>query len=294
LLHFRYRLYNVSLGLMAIVAFTSVLGLMGDNFEALLRGFYFDRARVLSGEVWRLVTYNFIPSAGLFSALFRVLATVWFLWPVEREWGSPRFLFCYGLALLGASLTALMLDVPLLTGWAPETALFLCFGLLHPHAEVLLMFFLPFRARTLGLLGAGAFLLVHLGEKRGVPHIVGFCLAMAYFRWETKVPIFFWLKRRVRRPRSRTADPAELLGGVPEERLGKMVREIINLRRFEETITPDQRLIVEEYIRRIDPGKELCSPDPDSGEAGMCPPCRELGVCMRRFLEGKKDAPKPS
>jgi hypothetical protein len=295
-LHFRHRIYNITFAIMIIVIFTSMLGAFDGNGAGMVEAMKFDAAKIKDGQVWRLVSYNFLPGADIFGVIMRVLVLLWFIWPVERRWGSPCMLFCYALALLGPSLAALAMNVHLAGGWVPETAMFLIFGLYNPHVRILFMFLLPVSARILGALFAGGYMLISLNAPNmsGVPNVVGFSLAMIYFRWETGIPVFFWLKRRVSRKVKAPDDPAQLLQAVSGDRLEKKVQEIVNVRMFEDAITHEERLITEEFIQRIDPGKELCSADPDAGEDGMCPACRKMGICLRRFLEGKKDATRPT
>src|SRR5438093_4080826 len=67
-----------------------------------------DRQRVLSGEVWRLVTYIFIPQFGGFLPdTLAVLFYIMFLWVVgdglEQAWGAFRLNLFYLIGMIGTT-----------------------------------------------------------------------------------------------------------------------------------------------------------------------------------------------
>src|SRR5438132_11127476 len=85
-----------------VIGFTAlvyVLVYLNRGFESLLT---LDLALILRGQVWRLVTYIFIPQT--FSPLW-VLLSLWFLWficdGVERAWGPFRLLLPCGVGQIG-------------------------------------------------------------------------------------------------------------------------------------------------------------------------------------------------
>src|SRR5207237_9173569 len=67
-----------------------------------------DPVRIRDGEVWRLITYIFIPQA---TRAIWVLFALWFLWWVgeglERAWVSFRLTLYYPLGLIGNKIAAL-------------------------------------------------------------------------------------------------------------------------------------------------------------------------------------------
>ena len=113
---------------------------------------------VLSGEVWRLVTFLFVPSGG---SLLGFVLEAYFLWfigtALEREWGDFRYNLYILLGALGAILAAFV------TGWADTycliISLLLAFAALYPEMQVLLFFVLPIRVKYLGIFSGAIFLL---------------------------------------------------------------------------------------------------------------------------------------
>lgn len=109
----------------------------------------FDRALILHGQVWRLVTFIFTTWGQ--NPLFFLLA-MYFLWFIgtnlEREWGSCKFTCYYGLGLI------LTIILGLITGSAStyylDLTLFLAFATLFPDTQFLILFIIPVRAKILG------------------------------------------------------------------------------------------------------------------------------------------------
>ena len=109
------------------------------------------RAGLVRGQLWRLITFIFLPPSS--SPIF-ILFALYFYYLIgtrlEAHWGSVRFDLFYLVGMLGAILSAL------LTGWADNTylnlSLFLAYASVWPDEEVLLMMILPIRMKHLALL----------------------------------------------------------------------------------------------------------------------------------------------
>lgn len=104
---------------------------------------------VLKGEVWRLITYIFIPEET--HPIFIIFA-LYFIYMIgtslENEWGSFRFNVYYLLGMIGTTIAAFI------TGEATSVyinlSLFLAFAYLYPNFEVLLFFIIPIKIKYLG------------------------------------------------------------------------------------------------------------------------------------------------
>jgi hypothetical protein len=138
------------------VAVWVMLLLQPDFFNFLV----LDRGRVFTGEVWRLVTWAFIPTTGSPIWLFLM---VWVMIMIgralEHAWGAFRVnLYIFG-GLLSVMVGALVfgfnpIGVPL------YTTLFLAFAMMYPNQELLVFFVLPVKVKYLGMI-AGALLLLN-------------------------------------------------------------------------------------------------------------------------------------
>lgn len=114
---------------------------------------YFDRALIFQGQVWRLVTFLFLPPNSspiwiLFSLYFYCLIGN----GLDSAWGSFRFNIFYLVGALGAVCSGLI------TGYAANgflnMSLFLAFAAIYPDHQVLVFFFLPIKIKWLALLDA--------------------------------------------------------------------------------------------------------------------------------------------
>ena len=131
------------------------------TFSALLD---FSRSAILHGQIWRLITFVFLPQSGDFlffrgSGIFFVVLSAYFYYWIgsllEREWGTTRFTVFY---LMGVILNVLF---GLVTGYASiqyvNLSLFFAFAVLYPDLQVLLFFILPVKVKWLAWIDAALF-----------------------------------------------------------------------------------------------------------------------------------------
>lgn len=150
----RYAIRNLMLYIVAGMAAVYVLDIvaapiMGFSLSNLLM---FDRSAILRGQIWRLVTFVFIPPSS--SMLFIVFA-LYFDYLVgtalQQQWGSFRFNLYYLCGMLGTVISGF------LTGYATNSylnmSMFFAFALLYPDFELILLI-LPVKVKYLALLSA--------------------------------------------------------------------------------------------------------------------------------------------
>lgn len=110
---------------------------------------YFDRNLILRGEVWRLITFIFLPPGD--SPLW-ILFSLYFYYflgtSLENHWGSARFNIYYVIGVLGNILSGFLTGVA--TNAYLNTSLLLSFAVLYPDMEFNLFFFLPVKVRWIG------------------------------------------------------------------------------------------------------------------------------------------------
>lgn len=115
------------------------------------------RSGLMRGEIWRLLTFVFMPPS---TSIVWVLFSLYFSWMIgtalENQWGSPRFTLFYLIGMLGSLLTALI------TGYADNTflnlSLFFAFAAMNPDYQLLIMFILPVKIKYLAILDAALYL----------------------------------------------------------------------------------------------------------------------------------------
>lgn len=119
---------------------------------------YFDRALILKGQIWRLITFVFLPPSG---SLFFILLSLYFYYflgtSLEEHWGSARFNIYYGLGVLGNIIAGFITGTN--TNQYLNLSLLLAFAVLYPDLQFMLFFVIPVKAKWIGLID-GALLIV--------------------------------------------------------------------------------------------------------------------------------------
>src|SRR6202171_5218616 len=90
-----------------VVAFNVLVFLLvqlNPGFQSMLT---LDPVRIRHGEVWRLVTYIFLPQS---FSLLGMLLLLWFLWFIgeglERAWGAFRLTLYYLIGMIGTTIAS--------------------------------------------------------------------------------------------------------------------------------------------------------------------------------------------
>lgn len=145
--------------LMMYVVLGNVLVYCMDQFSAgtFSAMLCFSRAAILRGELWRLVTFLFVPEASS-NLLFFALSLYFYYFiggALEQEWGSQRFTVFYAMGVLLTLLTGLIAGSASMT--YVNLSLFFAFATLYPDTQFLMFFFLPVKAKWLAWLDAVLF-----------------------------------------------------------------------------------------------------------------------------------------
>jgi len=110
----------------------------------------FNRAAILQGEIWRVFTFVFLPPTG---SIFWIIISLYFYYflgsTLENQWGSARFNVYYIIGVIGNIIAGFI------TGYATNEylnlSLLLAFAAMYPDMEFMLFFFLPVKAKWIGL-----------------------------------------------------------------------------------------------------------------------------------------------
>lgn len=172
----------------------------------------FNLNALLHGEVWRLVTFVFVPA---YSSPFALLISLYFYYwigsTLERQWGTAKFNLYYIsgalLTVLGVVLASLITGNPYLTaagnGYV-NLSMFFAFAFLFPDTTVLLFFILPVKMKWLAYLDGALFafdIIKAIGAHNwaGVVLPIVALLNFAVFIW----PEVHYLKERAKYQNSR-------------------------------------------------------------------------------------------
>ena len=128
---------------------------VGDLFtQGMLSAFLsFDKAAILEGQVWRVITFLMLPQTG--SPIWIVFSVYFYYFigkAVENEWGSHNLTMYF---LLGA---ALLIISGFVTGYADASylyfSLFLVFAHLNPHHRFMMFMLIPIEAKWMAVIDA--------------------------------------------------------------------------------------------------------------------------------------------
>ncbi len=139
-------------GLMSYIIVLNVVVyilMLADTSNAFIGRLVLDPALVMNGEVWRLITYIFIPpTTSPFWIIFALYLYYIIGRALEQEWGSFRFNVYYFVGMLATTAAAFLFGISA-TPLYLNLSLFLAFAAIFPNYEFLLFFVLPMKVKYL-------------------------------------------------------------------------------------------------------------------------------------------------
>lgn len=133
-------------------ALVFVLVLLNKGFDSYLS---LDMARIRAGEVWRLVTYIFVPQTAHF---LLVVIALWFLWFIgdglERAWGAFRVTLYFLVGMVGTTIAAVLSNSQF-SNQMLFTSLFFAFAHFYPDEVIYVFFILPLKIKWVAWIYAG-------------------------------------------------------------------------------------------------------------------------------------------
>ena len=111
--------------------------------------------KVLQGEVWRLVTYIFIPQTRSWFWVLFLLMFMWFLAnALEEMWGALKLNVFYLLGMIGCTVAAFFFGGVAANTFL-NTSLFFAFATIAPNYEIFLFFILRVKVKYIAWVLAG-------------------------------------------------------------------------------------------------------------------------------------------
>lgn len=137
----------ISLGSGLVYLMSQVMG-----NDVLYNWLYFDRALILQGQVWRLITYPLTYDAGnILMTLIGLLCYYSLGRAMENFWGTLKFNLFYLSGIVMMDLFCMIFG-----GWADVSylnmSLFLAYATLYPDSHFLLFFIIPVKAWIFALI----------------------------------------------------------------------------------------------------------------------------------------------
>ena len=156
------------------------------------------RSLLLMGQVWRLITFVFIPFSG--GGPLSVILGIYFTWFVgtalEREWGDFRYTVYLLSGVLGTVLGCLLTGVTAST-YCLSLSLLLAFAMLYPEVQLLLFFVIPIRVKYFGFFAAAlwvfSFLSAPLAGK--LSYLLSMLNVWAFFGPMAYRSVRAWIRR---------------------------------------------------------------------------------------------------
>lgn len=106
---------------------------------------------IIQGQIWRIITFIFIPPA---SSILTIAFVMYFYYmmgsTLEYEWGSFKFNIYYLFGIIGTIIAAFITGSG--TSIYLNMSLFLAFAYLFPNVEILLFFMIPVKVKYLAYL----------------------------------------------------------------------------------------------------------------------------------------------
>ena len=156
----KYAIKDLMTYIVVINAVVFVLYMLVPNSN-LYAKFALHPALVLKGEVWRLVTFLFLPPS---SSPIWIIFTLYFYYMVgsnlENQWGSFRFNLYYLIGVI-CTILAAFIGFGYVSTEHLNLSLFLAFAHLFPNFEILIFFILPVKVKYLAWLN-WAFIVISL------------------------------------------------------------------------------------------------------------------------------------
>lgn len=154
-----------------------------DTTNTLLSFLVFNPRLILRGQVWRLVTFLFIPEQ---NDIFFLIISLYFYYfigtSLERQWGTGRFTIYYLAGVLMNLIFGFLTQYILVwSGADPKglyvyldpmylnLSLFFAFASIWPDSMVLVFFFIPVRMKWLAILDAAFFLYAIVANMSAFP-----------------------------------------------------------------------------------------------------------------------------
>lgn len=249
------------------------------------RLFSFERDSVLTGEVWRLFTYQFTQAGqGWFFfpkpvVLFFTLLILYIMGAaVEEEWGTFHFLTFFALSTLGSAAIAAYLGIPLLGSYFVNFSLLFVYASMFPEQTFYLFAVIPIRVRWLAYIAVTLLLIgVVLGGPANSAAFGGAAIAYLYYVLHRIVRVWLVEVRKAPQPPA-TADTSAIRNAARFVAIKKALVSGSN--------TDIDRLIAR-CERDIVRGVNICSPvdyKPENND-GYCIRCEGFAECSARYLK---------
>jgi membrane associated rhomboid family serine protease len=261
-----------------------------QDLERYRRMFAFVPSAVLDGEVWRLVTYQFIHEGRwrLIGFLFSVLILYIMGNALEQEWGSFDFIVFWGLSILGSAGVAFLLGFPLLGSFFLFYSLLLAYAATYPEMTFMLWGLLPVKVKWLGWFSLGSLALgLFALRPTSLAAAGGSVLSLAYFWYRHGRHNAGPIAPRLRRKKGPLVQVDPAVVANEEKRAESNLALFGEVRKTLDSGDPEA---IESMLAHLDrektPNVNICPPADFKplGEDRFCARCEGFAECSARFV----------
>src|SRR3984893_12611325 len=144
--------------LMQMIAILNGLVYLLHFFQpAYVSNLLFSPERILHGEVWRLISYIFVPGVAMGTSAIQVLFLIIYLWfriwmgdALEHAWGAFRLTLFYVLGMVGMTIAAFFFCGSA-SSFLLNLSLFFAFATLYPDMQIYVMYILPMKVKWVAM-----------------------------------------------------------------------------------------------------------------------------------------------
>ena len=182
---------------MSVVWIASIiLATNPNNNVNLLELISFNRYKILQGEVWRVLSFVFMPPSTLFILIPIILYFYWFMGSsLEYKWGAFKFNIFYFTGIIGCIAAGFIMGYA--TSYYLNLSLFLAFAILFPNEQLLAFFVIPIKAKWLALVD-GIILLYDFIKGDNLTRIfiiLSIINIIIFFGKDFFSMIYYWIRR---------------------------------------------------------------------------------------------------
>jgi membrane associated rhomboid family serine protease len=257
--------------------------------EKYVRLFRFEWDGILRGEIWRVVTWQFVAAGEGWLEALALFVTLLILYmmgsAVEEEWGTSHFLMLLVLSTAGSAAVAASLDITLLGTYFIYYTLLFVYATAFPEQTLYLFGLIPVRVRLIALVALAA--LIYGAFAGGLANIAALAgSALAYF---------YFLTQRARVVVAAVHQAAAVAAAQPPVTRAESAA-IQNAARFaaiRQAVSAgpgaDMNRVIAQCEREIVPGVNICPPADYKPEAtdGYCVRCEGFAECSARYLRSR-------
>lgn len=156
---YKYNGYGIKNLMLFVVIANVIVFLLAktDRGGTIVSYFLFIPELIKQGQVWRLITFVFVPQSG--SLLTFALSMYFYYWignTLEREWGVLKFNIYYFTGIILTALFSLVVGI-MADATYLNMSMFFAFATLYPNVQVLLFFILPIKIKYLAFVNVAFF-----------------------------------------------------------------------------------------------------------------------------------------